>query len=70
MGGGVRGRKGGGDGTSCVKPHPEQASLRLTVNKYSLLCAASVNCHRLGSQSPSSPNRKVQGGEGDGRYEL
>ena len=61
---------GGGDGTSCVKPHPEQASLHLTVNKYSLLRAASVNCHRLGSQSPSSPNRKVQGGEGDGRYEL
>lgn len=56
--------------TSCVKPHPEQASLHLTVNKYSLLRAASVNCHRLGSQSPSSPNRKVQGGEGDGRYEL
>lgn len=56
---------GGRGGTSCVKLHPEQASLRLAVNKYSLLRAASANCHRLGSQSPSSPNRKVQGGEGE-----
>lgn len=39
----------GGNSTSCVKPHPEQASLHLTVNKYSLLYAVSVNCHRLGS---------------------
>lgn len=30
---------GGGDRTSCVKPHPEQASPRFTVNKYSLLAA-------------------------------
>lgn len=29
----------GGDRTSCKKPHPEQASPRLTVNKYSLLAA-------------------------------
>lgn len=29
----------GGDRTSCVKPHPEQASPRFTVNKYSLLAA-------------------------------
>lgn len=69
MAGGVLGGRGG-KGTSCVKPHPEQASLHLTVNKYSLLCAASVNCHRPGSESPSSPNRKVRGGRGDGRYEL
>lgn len=27
------------DRTSCVKPHPEQASPRFTVNKYSLLAA-------------------------------
>lgn len=56
--------------TSCMKPHPEEALLHFAVNKYSLFHATSVNCHRLGSQSPSSPNRKVQGGEGDGRYEL
>lgn len=69
----VSGKGGGGrvvGGTSCVKPHPEQASLHLTVNKYSLLHVASVKCHRLGSQSPSSPNRKVQGGKEDGRYGL
>lgn len=30
---------GVGDRTSCVKPHPEQASPRFTVNKYSLLAA-------------------------------
>ena len=30
---------GGGDRTSCKKPHPEQASPRLTVNKYSPLAA-------------------------------
>lgn len=32
-------KPGGGDRTSCKKPHPEQASPRLTVNKYSLLAA-------------------------------
>lgn len=32
-------KPGGGDRTSCKKPHPEQATPRLTVNKYSLLAA-------------------------------
>lgn len=32
-------KPGGGDRTSCKKPHPEQASPRLTVNKYSPLAA-------------------------------
>lgn len=32
-------KPGGGDRTSCKKPHPEQALPRLTVNKYSLLAA-------------------------------
>lgn len=60
-------KPGGGDRTSCKKPHPEQASPRLTVNKYSLLAALPSTVRAL---APIAFQVQTGKGEKRGRWQI
>lgn len=60
-------KPGGGDRASCKKPHPEQASPRLTVNKYSLLAALPSTVRAL---APIAFQVQTGKGEKRGRWQI